>query len=87
MLLRLVWGHSRTSTRTGGAVGFFAALFGIGCSACGPLLGATLLTSIGGATLVSALPFGGQEIGYVGIGLLLFSAYTVSQNLQKPLVC
>lgn len=88
VLMYLLWVRTKAFPKNnGGVAGFFAALFGAGCAACGPVLGATLLASIGGASLVALFPFGGQEIGYFGVLLLALSAFSLYRALKKPLVC
>lgn len=72
---------------TASALGSIAAFVGIGCASCGPLLAASFVSSLGGVTASTMLPFGGAEIGYIGIILLAFSAYTLVRALEKPLVC
>lgn len=88
MLAYFLWMRSRLFPRNPeGIVGFFATLFGVGCATCGSVITASLLANFGGISLITALPLGGQEIGYFGIGLLLISTLSLSRQLRKPLVC
>lgn len=76
----------RTSfTSTG--FGLFAALLGIGCIACGPLLVTSLLALVGGAGLLLVLPLHGAELGYIAIVLLLFALYTLAKVVTAPAIC
>jgi len=67
--------------------GLMSGLFGIGCAACGTLVLAPLLSLVGAGGLVALLPFGGQEFGIAGIGLLGFSVFLTSKKIQDPLIC
>lgn len=60
--------------------GTVAAVFGVGCAVCGPALAGTL-TVIGGSTLLTVFPYGGQEFLWIAIGLLLWSTYLNSMSL------
>lgn len=66
--------------REGGAGtgGTFAGLLASGCSACG--IGILSLLGLTGGLLF--LPFGGLELGVVGIVLLLFSLYWTSKGIM-----
>ena len=54
-------------------VGSLAALFGIGCAACGTALIVSFLSVLGVSGLLTLLPLQGIEIGLLGILLLLYS--------------
>ena len=71
-------------TNTGGLV---AGILGIGCAACGTFVLTSVLTIIGAAGILSYLPFGGEELGFVGVGLLLYSLYTLAKKISNPLLC
>lgn len=75
----------RLFASTGG--GALAAVLGIGCIACGPLLVGTILAAFGAAGLLLLLPFHGAELGIIAIVLLLYSTYTVSQIITAPATC
>lgn len=73
-----------------GLVGMVAALtsvLGFGCAACGSLLAGWALGAFGLGWLLTFLPFGGEELRFVGIALLLLSAYLTIRNLRNPAVC
>lgn len=68
----------------GGAV---AGVFGIGCAACGTFLLTSLLALVGAGGLISFLPFGGEEFGFLGMGLLGYSVHLTTRKIHEPLVC
>lgn len=73
-----------TATSFGGLV---SGMFGIGCAACGTLVLGPLLSLIGAGGLIAVLPFGGQEFGMLGVGILGFSIFLTAKKIQDPLVC
>ena len=70
-----------------GFLGTFATFLGIGCMACGSLLLTTIATYFGIGTLIVYLPYKGEELGFIGILLLIFSIYFMSKNVDKEMVC
>jgi len=58
----------------GSTLGAFAA----GCPACG----VTLASFVGLGAVVSALPFYGLELKVLGLGLLGYSTYSLSNNMK-----
>lgn len=75
-----------SATLAGGITGMVAAALGLGCAACGSVV----LLSLFGTVAVGAfasLPFGGAEIGALGITLLMVSFYTTIRAINKPPVC
>lgn len=67
--------------------GIVASLLGIGCAACGSLVATTILTSVGGLSLLALLPYNGAEIGYLGALLLFISTVMLARHINKPPVC
>lgn len=67
--------------------GIVAAVFGIGCAACGSALVAITLQLFGVGWLVSYLPLHGAEFGLIGLGLLFFTTYTLCKKINDPLTC
>jgi len=63
--------------------GLMSGIFGIGCAACGTLVLAPFLTFIGAGGVISFLPFGGQEFGMLGVGILAFSIFLVAKNINN----
>jgi hypothetical protein len=63
--------------------GIIGGLLGIGCAACGSLLVTAALPGFLGAA-VTTLPFGGEEIGVLGLILVGVSIYYLSRNIATP---
>ncbi len=70
-----------------GAAGLISGVLGIGCAACGTFILSSLLSLFGAAGLVAWLPFGGEEFGFIGVGLLLYSVHSLLKKLSEPKVC
>jgi len=62
--------------------GVISGFFGIGCAACGTLVLGPLLALIGAGGLIALLPFGGQEFGFIGVGLLGFSIFLIIKKIS-----
>lgn len=77
------WKRLFASTSSGAV----AAVLGIGCIACGPLLIGSLLALFGATGLLFLLPFHGAELGIIAIGLLLYSLHTLAKIITAPAVC
>lgn len=69
------------------AGGLISGIFGIGCASCGTFVIGALLSIFGASVLLSYLPFGGEEFGFLGVGLLIYSSYLILNKISKPLVC
>ena len=67
--------------------GLVSGLFGIGCAACGSFVLGPGLTYLGAATLVTLLPFGGEEFGGVGVGMLVLSIILQAKKIGQPAIC
>lgn len=67
--------------------GTVAAVFGIGCAACGSAVVLVLLQLLGITWVISYLPLHGAEFGLFGVGLLLYTTYTLARRIDAPLVC
>lgn len=65
----------------------FAGTLGIGCAACGSLIGSALLPFIGATGALALLPLGGAEFSIASIALLLLSIVLISRKITSPLVC
>lgn len=70
-----------------GLGGLVAGIFGIGCAACGTFILTAVLSLIGAGGLLTFLPFGGEEFGFLGVGLLLYSIWLLLKKLRAPNVC
>ena len=77
-------GQIVTATSLGGLV---SGLFGIGCAACGTFVLGPALAIFGAGTLVTALPFGGEEFGALGVGLLSLSLIMSTRRIGQPIIC
>lgn len=62
-------------------------ILGVGCAACGSVILTSLLSLFGGVWLLSYLPLGGEEFGFIGIALLLYGTYSLSKKISSPMVC
>jgi len=67
--------------------GLISGVFGIGCAACGTFLLTSFLTLFGAANALAFLPFGGEEFGFIGVVLLLYSVYAITNKISKGVVC
>ena len=75
------------SSGAAGIGGLVSGVFGIGCAACGTFILTPLLALFGATGLFSLLPFGGEEFGFIGVGLLVYSIYAVTKKINSPMVC
>jgi hypothetical protein len=75
------------SSGVAGVGGLVSGIFGIGCAACGTFILTPVLALFGAAGFLTWLPFGGEEFGFLGVGLLLYSIYVVAKKINDPLVC
>lgn len=74
--------QKRELLKSGGVTGFLGLAFGAigsGCVACG-----SVILSVLGLTGVAAfLPFGGRELSWISIGLLLLSIYLLNKGIRR----
>jgi hypothetical protein len=64
-------------------IGTVLALMGTHCASCvAVLFGGLLSTSV-----LALLPFGGNEIGLVGVAILLYTSYIIIKKLNQPYIC
>ena len=85
-----VWRHQRIhSWRTTAATssGTIAALLGLGCVACGPLLLASLLAMFGAAGILTVLPLHGAELSLFALAMLLYALFAISKVITAPATC
>jgi len=80
-------GMIQASASVTGIGGLISGFFGIGCAACGTFLLTSVLGLVGAGGILTFLPFGGEEFGFLGVGLLGFSMYKTSELIQRPKVC
>lgn len=67
--------------------GLISGVLGIGCAACGSFILTSMLAVVGAGGLLAFLPFGGEEFGFLGVALLLYSMYIVLKKIDTPFVC
>ncbi len=79
--------RSIKGTGAAGIGGLVAGIFGIGCAACGTFIFTSVLALFGVGGILAYLPFGGEEFGFLGVGLLLYSIYVLTKKISDPLVC
>ena len=75
------------STGLTGFGGLISGSLGIGCAACGTFIFTSVLTLFGIGGVLAYLPFGGEEFGFLGVALLLYSIYSLTKKITHPLVC
>jgi hypothetical protein len=80
---RINTGTSRTSTRTLTGTSFFLGVLAPGCTSCG--LG--LIAWLGLGSSVAFLPFKGNEVALLAIGMLSLSISTTSNQIDKDVTC
>jgi len=79
--------NSAVSVGALGISGVVSGFFGIGCAACGTFILTSLLTVGGASTFFTLLPLGGQEFGFLGVGLLAYAIYALLKKLKQSPVC
>jgi len=70
-----------------GSGGVASGVLGIGCAACGSLISAAAFSAVGGASVLSMLPLEGEELGILGVVLLLVSLLLMSRTIAEPVAC
>ncbi len=73
--------HSAAKSASWSVGGLASGLFGIGCAACGTFVLSTLLGVAGAVAVLTHLPFGGAEFGFLGVGLLLYSSFALGKKI------
>lgn len=81
--------HSKAVASSGlySGAGFFFALLGVGCAACGTALLSTILGFLGLSFILGFLPYQGLEIGYLGLLILGLATMSLSKKVVGPKVC
>ncbi len=80
----------RRADQTGAAAslgGLASGFFGVGCAACGTFVLSPALSFIGVSGLIALLPFGGEEFGALGVGMLGFSLVLTARRIGEPVAC
>lgn len=58
-----------------------------GCAACGSFLLVTILSLFGATGALALLPWGGSELGFLSVALLILSIYLIARRIVAPPVC
>ena len=77
-------GQAGVATSLGGLASGF---FGVGCAACGTFVLSPALSFVGASGLIAFLPFGGEEFGALGVGMLGFSLVLTAKKIGEPVAC
>ncbi len=79
----------RNVSAVGGAsiTGLICGFLGVGCAACGTFILSSVLVLAGAGGILTYLPFGGEEFGVVGVALLVYSIYAITNKIAAPNVC
>jgi len=87
--IRTVHGGLGGIRRTGaaGIGGLVIGIFGIGCAACGTFILTSALALFGASGILIFLPFGGEELGFLGVGLLVYSIYAIAKKIGESQAC
>lgn len=64
-----------------------SGVLGVGCAACGSLILAAAVPSLGVAAALAMLPLNGEEFGILSVILLWVSLLLVSRNIAEAVVC
>jgi hypothetical protein len=67
--------------------GLASGLFGIGCAACGTFVLSPALAFLGIGTFAALMPFGGEELGALGVGMLSLSLVMCAKKIGQPMMC
>jgi len=67
--------------------GMFFGLFGVGCAACSGLLLAPLISFLGLSWVFQLLPYGGEELAWVGLLIIIISIIYLLKKISDPITC
>lgn len=67
--------------------GIILSVMGVGCASCGSVILSSIFGFSATIAFIGFLPLGGIELGLIGLGLLVWSIYSISQKIQKQIVC
>ena len=71
----------------GSLFGLVVGFLGVGCASCGSILITSIFGLSASASFLGFLPFGGLELGGLGLAVLIFSSYLVAKKIKSPLIC
>ena len=69
------------------ALGLVIGIFGVGCSACGPVVLSSFLGVTAASVLASWLPLRGVEFGILSMLFIGSSIYILAKKIQSPITC
>jgi len=69
------------------AFGMVSSVLGIGCASCGSIILTSLVGFSSTSLILRLLPFGGQELSFVGVTLLLYSLHLTIIKIKQPITC
>ena len=84
---RMLAMQAQPAVSVAGLGGLVSGLFGTGCAACGTFVLSPALAFLGVGALVTMLPFGGEEFGALGVGLLSLSLIISAKRIGQPILC
>ncbi len=67
--------------------GLVSGFFGIGCAVCGSVILTSLLGLIGATGLLVYLPLHGEELSFLGLGLLGYGLFLLVRKIEQGSVC
>ncbi len=82
--------RQRIKFNIGAGVGIFGivlSFIGVGCASCGSVIFTSLIGLSATTAYLSFLPFGGIEIGFLSLALILVSIGVILKKLQRSGVC
>lgn len=79
---RLTHGGLTIAEGSGGTVGVVLGTLGTGCAPCGVSVLTGVLSMTGAATMLAAVPFGGNLVLAFSTGLVLLSTYWVTAGME-----
>lgn len=74
-------------SRTLGKMNLLRSGIAVGGSVCGIAILSVILGFLGFSTMLSSLSYQGQEVGYIGLIILLIATYTLAQRVARPNLC
>lgn len=69
------------------SIGLLRTGISIGGSACGIALLSVILGFLGFSNMLSKLPYQGQEIGHIGLIILLIATYALARKVSSSKIC
>ncbi len=86
-LRRTLVKHAGSGVIAASVGGLASGLLGVGCAACGTLILSPALTFLGAGTVITSLPFGGEEFGLLGVAMLVVSLIWGAKRIAELAMC